>query len=177
MNRLPCWVLLVLGLALVAGSSQGEDPPPSKTRNPFGVDDVPVPDGDDVKDFAQMLPGGPKDPNAEQWVEKETEGKPDSLDGEWSVRWKGGDAKEWVVGTATIKPVKSRVYILCKDERGTWLVELLREGKHRLVGRYMNVKYPRDSTPVVALIVDPERIDGLWEAERGRVDFRRKLKK
>ncbi len=146
-------------------------------RNPFGVDDVEDPTGDDIKQFAAKvkLPGGAKDKNAEQWVQKETEGKAGSLDGEWSGRWDGG------AGTAKIKVVKDRVYVLYTDTEGqfkdkTWLVEAVKEGKDRLVGRWVQVGNTGDTGPYVGLIVDDERIDGTWGGD-ARWDFRRKLKK
>jgi len=46
-------------------------------------------------------------------------------------------------------------------------------GKDRLVGRYLNLDTPSDSTPWVGLIVGGERIDGQWAM--GRWDLRRKL--
>src|SRR5947209_703395 len=74
---------LVMALALVAGSAITAEEKP-KTRNPFNVKDVPDPDGEDVKAFAAKvkLAGDGKDANAEQWAEKATAGKKDSVDGE-----------------------------------------------------------------------------------------------
>ncbi len=150
---------------------------PGEVRNPFGVRDVPDPTGEDIKQFAAQtkLPGGPKDKNAAQWVQKETAGKADSLEGDWSGRWDSGS------GTATIKVVKDRIYVLYTDTRGdlkgkTWLLEAVRVGKHQLMGRWAQVGNPDDSGPYVGLIVDPERIDGTWGGD-ARWDFRRKLKK
>src|SRR5207302_2928488 len=120
------------------------------------------------------LPGGDKDPNGEQWVKKETAGKVGSLEGEWSGRWSDGS------GTAKIKVVKDRIYVLYTDNEGTlkgatWLLEAIRD-KDRLVGRWMQVDNPNDSGPFVGLIVDDERIDGTWGGG-ARWDFRRKMKK
>ena len=157
------------GLALLAGVAGCDD---KKTRNPFDVPDIESPDGADVKEFAKgvKLAGDNKDKNAEQWVEKETAGKADSLDGEWSGRWEGGN------GTATVKVIKDRVYVLYKEESVTWLLEAVKEGKDRLVGRWVQVGNANDTGPFVGLIVNGERIDGTWGEER-RWDFRRKLKK
>jgi hypothetical protein len=146
-------------------------------RNPFGVMDVANPDGDDVQAFAKraQLPGGNKDDNAPQWSEKMTEGVADSLDGEWFCRWSsgGGANTSWYCGTATVRTIKDRVYILCKDETGTFLIDTLRKG-NQLVGRYnCVVGNSSDSTPWVGMIVDNERIDGCWGG--GRWDLRRQL--
>jgi hypothetical protein len=77
-----------------------------KTRNPFNVEDVPEPDGEDVKAFAAKVQpsGDSKDANAAQWAEKSTSRTAGSLDGEWSSRWNGGSAaKDWISGTANVK--------------------------------------------------------------------------
>ena len=58
----------------------------------------------------------------------------------------------------------------------TWLLEAVKEGKDRLVGRWVQVGNPKDTGPFVGLIVDDERIDGTWGSD-ARWDFRRKLKK
>jgi hypothetical protein len=145
-------------------------------RNPFGVKDVPNPDGEDVQAFAReaKLLADKKDDNAPQWSEKATEGKAGSLDGEWSSRWSsvGGGVTNWYLGTAMVRTVKDRVYILYKDETGTYLIDAVRNG-NRLVGRYMNVGSNSDPTPWVGVIVDNERIDGIWSG--GRWDLRRQL--
>jgi hypothetical protein len=147
-----------------------------KRRNPFNVEDVKDPTGEDVKRFAAdvKLPGGDKDKNAEQWVKEATEGKKDSLDGDWSGRWSAGS------GTAKVKVVKDRVYVLYTDTEGglkgkTWLLEAVRE-KDRLVGRWVQVGNPDDTGPYVGLIVGDDRIDGTWGGNE-RWDFRRKIKK
>ncbi len=174
MNR--WWSVAVVSmLALAAGSvSMADDK--GKTRNPFNVKDVPDPDGEEVKTFAARvkLAGDGKDPNAEQWAPKATPGKASSLDGEWSSRWNGGSAgKEWETGTATVKKVGDRVYILYKDRTGTYLIEAKLQGKTQLVGRYLAQRDDEESAPWVGKIVDGERIDGAWPM--GRWDLRRKL--
>jgi hypothetical protein len=164
------WLIAGLfGLALLAGVAGGDE---KKTRNPFGVADVEDPYGDDVKEFAKgvKLAGDDKDKNAEQWVDTETAGKADSLDGEWSGRWEGGS------GTAKVKVIKDRVYVLYKDDNASWILEAVKEGKDRLVGRWVQVGNADDTGPFVGLIVNNERIDGTW-GEGARWDFRRKLKK
>jgi serine/threonine protein kinase len=146
-------------------------------RNPFGATDVHEPDGDDVRAFAAQvtLLGGAADDNAPQWAEDPVEGTSDSFDAHWSSRWRGGTSRgKWVAGVATVKSVGDRVYILHTDATDTFLIDARREGGTRLVGRYINLGDPADSTPWVGLIVDPERIDGQWAL--GRWDLRRKLK-
>ena len=160
--------LLALGTALLAD----ED----KARNPFGVKDVPDPDGEDVKAFAEKvkLSGGADDENAKLWTDKTVKGTPKSLDSEWASRWNGGSAgTEWIDGTAEVKSVGDRVYILYKDKTGSYLIDAKREKKDRLVGRYVSVDQPGDSSPWVGQIVNQERIDGEWTM--GRWDLRRKL--
>jgi hypothetical protein len=166
---------LVFAVALAATSftlaTQEEKP-----RNPFGVGDVTDPDGADVKEFAEKvkLPGDGQDANAAQWSEKPTEGKTASLDGEWFSRWNGGGAaNNWEAGTAKVKAVGDRVYILYEDKTGKYLIDARREGKRRLVGRYVNLAAESDSSPWVGVVVDDERIDGEWGS--GRWDLRRKI--
>ena len=179
-----CWLAAgLLGLALVASSAR------AGTRNPFGVDDVVNPLGEDIKKFAEgrQLPGSKDDRNAKQWVTIVTEGKSGSLDGQWSGRWEEG------MGTAKVKMLNDRVYVLYSDQVGrlrgqTWLLEAAKKG-NRLVGRWVQVGNPNDTGAYVGLIVDDERIDGAWISTVGspvvgetfapntRWDFRRKLKK
>jgi hypothetical protein len=166
-------ILAAVSLALIGSISSCIA---ADERNPFGVEDVSDPNGDDVQAFAReaKLPGDKKDDNAPQWAEKATEGKAGTLDGAWSSRWSGGTAgvNNWVFGTATVHTVKDRVYILYKDETGTYLIDAVRNG-NRLVGRYINIAFNGDSTPWVGIIVDNERIDGIWRG--GRWDLRRQL--
>src|SRR5262249_53960539 len=99
-----------------------------------------------------------------------------SLDGEWSSRWNGGGAgNAWEAGTASVKKVGDRVYILYKDRTSTYLIDAKLQGKTRLVGRYLNLAEGADidSTPWVGEIVNDERIDGEWT--EGRWDLRRKI--
>ena len=177
MSKHLSWIAVVFVLALVASPAR----PADDRRNPFGVADVPDPYGDDVKQFAAKvkLAGDAKDKNAEQWVKNETEGKAGSLDGEWSGRW-----EENGTGTAKVKVIKDRVYVLYTDNEGrlkgkTWLLEAVKEGKDRLVGRWVQVGNPNDTGPYAGLIVDDKRIDGnhAWQGGSSRWDFRRKLKK
>jgi hypothetical protein len=166
---------VVLVLALAAGSvcTAGRE---EKTRNPFDVKDVPDPNGEDVKEFAAKvkLSGDGKDANAAEWAAKATAGKASSLDGEWSSRWNGGSSgNDWTSGTATVQTAGDRVYILYKDQTGTYLIDARREGKRRLVGRYLKLDSATDASPWVDVVVDDERIDG--EGTMGRWDLRRKV--
>jgi len=161
-------MMLVVGSALTGAQEKG-------TRNPFKVKDVSDPDGADVKAFAAKtkLEGGAKDPNAKAWTEEGSGGKKGSLDGEWGSRWKGKATKgSWITGTARVKTIGARFYILYSDRSSTFLIDARRDGK-KLVGRFVNNSKPKDTSPFVGVVVDDERIDGMWA--EGRWDFRRKL--
>jgi len=129
--------------------------------------------GDDVEAFAGTinLEGGSSDSNAEVWFETLPEHTEDSLDGVWASRWNGGSGAHWKVGTALVKAVGRYVYILHYEGAYAYLLATRREGRTKLVGRYINLLYPEDSTPWVGLIVNNERIDGQWGY--GRWDLRR----
>jgi Caspase domain len=152
--------------------------PADASRNPFGVEDVGDPYGEDVRQFAKViqLPGGSGDRNAAQWSPSVTTGRPGTLDGEWFGRWEFGSA-----GTGRIQVVGNRLYALYTDQAGrmtgkTWILEAVIERRDRLVGRWMQVGRPSDTGPFVGLIVGEDRIDGIWNwGGTGRWDFRRKL--
>ena len=150
----------------------------SPVRNPFGVLDVPDPDGASVAAFAATVRFQDEtgDANAARWSEPTVSGARDTIDGEWSSRWNvEKPAKSWMAGAAQVKSVGDRVYILYQEKRGgAYLLDLRRMGIDLLVGRYVNLKLPNDSTPWVGRIVDPERIDGQWAG--GRWDLRRRLR-
>jgi len=174
MNR--WWSFAVVLVLALAASTVITAEDREKLRNPFKVQDVPDPDGEDVKAFSAKvkLEGDAKDANAKQWVEDATAGKKGSLDGEWSSRWNGGKADaDWISGTARVKSVGDRVYILYSDRTNTYLIDARREGKNRLVGRYVNTNVAKDTSPWVGVVVDNERIDGVWS--QGRWDLRRKI--
>ncbi len=61
-------------------------------RNPFGVIDVPDPDGADVMQFAgtATLDGAADDVNAAAWGTAKGAGQPETIEGNWSSRWNGG---------------------------------------------------------------------------------------
>jgi hypothetical protein len=148
-------------------------------RNPFGVEDVSEPFGLDISQVAGLvhLNGDSGDRNAEQWAPKASPREGVSLEGDWFGRWEFGTA-----GTAEIRVIGNRLFALYKDYSGimsgkTWLLEAAMEGNGRLVGRWVQVGNRRDTGPFVGLIVDDERIDGVWSWDgNGRWDFRRKLK-
>ena len=136
-------------------------------RNPFSVPDVPDPSGPDVLASAEQVPTtDTEDENAMAWVAIATDAT--GLAGAWSSRWRTAN-NEWQQGVATMHLDADRVFILYKDA-GTYLLEGQRHGD-RLVGRYVNVNKPSDSSPWVGVIVNDYRIDGFWAL--GRWDFRR----
>ena len=137
-------------------------------RNPFSVEDVPDPTGADVEAFAKTIPAVDleSDENAMAWVAIATTA--DGLAGAWSSRWRSG-TDAWKQGVATVHMQSDRVFILYKDA-GTYLLEGVRH-RDRIVGRYVNVTHPHDTSPWVGVIVNDYRIDGHWNG--GRWDFRR----
>jgi len=137
-------------------------------RNPFSVPDVHDPSGPDVAAFAERVPSAEleQDENAMAWVTIATEVT--NLDGAWSSRWRQGDG-DWQQGVATLQLQGDKVFILYRDA-GTYLFEGTRKGD-RIVGRYVNIINPGDSSPWVGSIINNYRIDGFWG--RGRWDFRR----
>ncbi len=138
-------------------------------RNPYSVDDVIDPTGADVEAFAtvvQQVADPASDENALAWVTIST--PDDGLDGAWASRWRESNSA-WNQGVATLKVAGDRVFILYRDT-GTYLIEAQVRGD-RLLGRYVNVHRPKDTSPWVGTIVDGYRIDGYWRG--GRWDLRR----
>src|SRR5947209_4077200 len=142
--------ILTIALALACVCLTGANTLEEKTRNPFKVEDVSDPDGQDVQDFADKakLAGDDKDDNAQQWATapEGADGKKGSLEGTWDSRW-NSNGGNWMSGTAKVKVKGDRVYILYKDQ-GTYLVEAKRKGK-KLIGRYVNVDAKGDTSPWV----------------------------
>jgi hypothetical protein len=150
------------------------------SRNPFGVVDVPNPNDFEVARFAATTtPGGFADANAEPWgIANESDG---TIEGSWSSRWNGGadpaipeDASyKWKRGSAEARIIGERVYLLFDWHRGArrGLIDAMREGPQRLVGKYINLSNPAITRPWVGRIVSDQRIDGCWP--QGRLDFRR----
>lgn len=137
--------------------------------------------GDDVQRLVKRLArivadrDRQADENAAQWPTDTSSGRYDSLDGEWSSRWNGGAASEkWMYGSATCIS-RGDYSLFLFDDRGltaaVYALICIRERQDRLVGRYVNLDRPEDSTPWVGFIVDHARIDGYWT--EGRWDFRR----
>jgi hypothetical protein len=149
---------------------------PTPRRNPFRWPDVPNPDGPDVHIFARhvKLDGNAADPNAAAWPHAAI-AVADGLDGTWASRWnKHKMPHKWNAGTATVKSVRDRVYIFFEGETGVkHLIDAVRVGEDRLVGRYFDPLRPYDSTPWVGRVIDHQRIDGEWG--EGRWDFRRRF--
>ena len=117
-----------------------------RTRNPFGVMDVPNPNDQEVLEFATRakLAGTSDDENAKAWAALSDHDQYEAIEGNWSSRWNGG------------------------ARRG--LIDAHREGT-RLVGKYINLTDPKVTRPWIGLIVSNRRIDGRWTG--GRLDFRR----
>jgi hypothetical protein len=150
------------------------------SRNPFGVMDVPNPSDFEVARFAATATlEGFADANAEPWG---TANKSDgTIEGSWCSRWNGGAdptipedaAYKWKRGSAEARIIGERVYLLfdweCGARRG--LIDAMRDGANRLVGKYINLSNPAITRPWVGLIVSDQRIDGRWP--QGRLDFRR----
>ena len=143
------------------------------SRNPFGVPDVPDPDGEDVRAFAGRvhLSGSDDDDNAEAW-DGRSGAAPASLEGNWSSRW-NADGLGWQKGRGRLSVDGNRVYILFNWDDATkqGLIEASWDGQDRLIGRYLNLSVPEITRPWVGLIVDATRIDG--QHSGGRIDFRR----
>ena len=155
--------------------------PEPPTRNPFGVQDAPDPDGPDVDEFADSIElggGADDDPNAQRWGSV-TEELPDSIEGAWSSRWNGGadpaiagdTAQAWKEGRAMAKAAGGRLYLLFEWNGGKRqaLLDVRYIAPDTLAGRYINLGSPDITRPWVGRIVDNRRIDGRWT--NGRLDF------
>lgn len=142
-------------------------------RNPFGVQDVPDPDGEDVTAFATTvrLTGSDDDANAEAW-DRISATSTASLEGNWSSRW-NADGVDWQQGRGKLRADEERVYVLFDWADGTkqGLIEARFDGLDRLIGRYLSLSNPEIIRPWVGLVVNAARIDG--EHSAGRIDFRR----
>ena len=153
-----------------------------RTRNPFGVMDVPDPNDQGVLEFAASAKLGATkdDENAKAWTVLNNSDHDWVIEGNWSSRWNGGAdptipgdaANKWKQGQAEVKAVGDRLYLLFDWGNGArrGLIDTHREGT-RLVGKYINLTDPKVTRPWVGLIVSNQRIDGRWIG--GRLDFRR----
>jgi hypothetical protein len=153
-----------------------------RTRNPFGVMDVPKPNDDEVLEFAidAKLAGTSDDENAKEWTAPSDRDQYGGIEGNWSSRWNGGAdptipgdaANKWKQGQAEVKAVGDRLYLLFDWGNGArrGLIDAHREDT-RLVGKYINLTDPKVTRPWIGLIMSKQRIDGRWTG--GRLDFRR----
>lgn len=153
-----------------------------RSRNPFGVMNVPNPDDQEVLEFAAgaKLTGAPDDENARAWTVTSDRGQYDTIEGNWSSRWNGGadstipgdTANKWKQGQAEVKATGDRLYLLFDWNNGArrGLIDAHCEGT-RLIGKYINLTDPKITRPWIGLIVSNQRIDGRWTG--GRLDFRR----
>jgi hypothetical protein len=168
-------LVLVAGMLVCLAGPAAAEP----FRNPFGVADVADPVTPEVRQLAEKvsLPGDGGDPNAEQWAPEATVRDGDGLNGAWYGRWEAGTA-----GAARIKVLGDRLFVLYTDYSGrmagkSWLLEAQILEKGRLVGSWVQVGDTSDTGPFVGLVVDDERIDGIWSRDGDRRwDFRRRLK-
>jgi hypothetical protein len=112
------------------------------SRNPFGVQDAPDPDGEDVTAFASgvRLTGSADDDNAEAW-DGPSAATPAALEGNWSSRW-NANGLGWQQGHGRISVDGNRVYILFNWDDATkqGLIEARWDGQDRLIGRYLNLE-------------------------------------
>jgi hypothetical protein len=144
------------------------------SRNPFGVRDVSNLDGLDIVNFAQnvALEDSANNQNILAWTDEESKEEFLTIDGKWEGRWNSGFmGRNFYQGTAFIKSVADKIYILYQDSTNFYLIGAKKVNENYLWGRYMNLSYPDDSTPWVGYLVNNCRIDGQWT--QGRWDFRR----
>jgi len=163
-------LLTTLTLLMLAACA---NPFGARKANPFGVTDPPgSPDDSAVQAFAARfnLPGDERDPNAAAWPPRITEGRADSLEGEWFSRW-GGPAEP-----TTCQESGGRLYFLTRDTtaKPAWLLVAVREG-NRLRGRWVNATNRNDNGIFTGTVVGHDRIDGVWTSDGARWDFRRRL--
>lgn len=161
---------LLLILPIFAGCEEEE----GSVRNPFGVEDINNPFGGDVISFYESLSipfSDETDLNATNWTSVPS-GTNTSVYGDWSGRWNGGKAgNNWISGTALFEEKNGFIYILYTDQTSNYLTEARFENDSTLVGRYMNLDTPTDTSPWVGIIKSNSRIDGIWKD--GRWDYRR----
>lgn len=147
-------------------------------RNPFGVNDVTDPFNDtSLALLNQMeLTGNKNDPNAKNWTTKAVEGNPMFLDGDWFGRWNNPGSKTWSSSETQIKVIEDHLYILYREPKSKsgYLIEARRVGDKKLVGAYVSIGTSGSASPWAGIIVDGERIDGIWSTDGARWDFRRR---
>lgn len=159
--------------------------PVETIQTPFGVGASP--EGADVEAFAQeaQLPADQTDHNAPDWPGA-AGAAPADLDGEWSSRWnnttspqldQAGEFGVWRnAQTTEVKTVAGKVFVLVQAGQTSYLMVLLRDG-NQLRGRYIGVGNPNEPGLFAGVVVDNQRIDGVWtgadEVGGGRWDLRR----
>lgn len=81
--------------------------------NPFGVMDVPDPDGEDVQAFAAevRLKSDGRDANAKPWSDVVVDLPDTCLEGAWGGRWRRTHERTWNDGSADVSVQGERVYI------------------------------------------------------------------
>lgn len=144
------------------------------SRNPFGVEDVPEPDGDDVAAFATTvrLRGIRQRPERHELGRRPRRGDPvDQLTPVKPVEDRGTALAGRSRQPSARRGPNPHLHRVRRDEGAKHgLVEARCEGE-RLVGRYLNLDATEITRPWVGLVVDATRIDG--EIPGGRIDFRR----
>src|SRR5262249_32580700 len=129
-----------------------------RTRNPFGVMDVPDPNDQEVLEFASgaALAGSSDDENAAPWALSRGRDHHGTIEGDWSSRWNGGAdptipgdaATKWKQGLAEVKAAGDRLYLLFawNDGARRGLIDAHRDGA-RLIGKYVNLTDPKIVRP------------------------------
>ena len=147
----------------------------SSTRNPFQITDICDMKYDEILDFAQTvnLPGDANDPNSAPWAD-DLEVTNDTLDGSWKSRWNSGPGTAWNEIPADLS-LPQDVFILFSEDKGQsgYLIEAKHLFNDWLVGRYINITNPGQTSPWIGRIISNDRIDGIYDG--GRWDLRRKL--
>jgi len=132
--------------------------------------------GEDVRLFLHYL----KIEKSEQetsnnWFKETTNDQYTSIAGDWFSRWNGGTSRgSWRTGTATVLKTGNYVLLWHREDytdSHPYVIISKHEGENRLIGRYINLLFPSDSSPWLGLIINNKRIDGYWS--KGKWDFRR----
>jgi hypothetical protein len=134
-----------------------ESPIKTETVQPSSID-VPDPLGSDVLEFANSIQ-----------FNMEPKGLLSKIDGLWNSEWCCREGNVWVSGTATILVSDGYwVHIIQEDNGGGQYVIKAKFMDNRLVGRYINVNVKSDTHPWVGILVDDNRIDGMWKYGAGK---------
>jgi hypothetical protein len=138
----------------------------------------PLFEGNELELFAEgpQLEGGATDSNSSNWaVEAGERSNASALDGVWASRWNGtGLDNTWKYGHATLV-CRGEFLVAVHSEdttpHNTYVILARELATKRFLGRYFNLREPRDSTPWMGFVIDDCRIDGRWAW--GRWDLRR----